>query len=103
MTTPARHGRAATGSSRRSIIQLDRPYTPFGERISQTSTSGGTTTTTGYYTYNDHSDVEAVTGSSGTTTATYGYTAYGQPVAGQFTGADKTNVNPSPTAQPFSS
>jgi RHS repeat-associated protein len=80
-------------------------YTPAGERISQTSTTGGTTTT-GYYTYNDHSDVEALTGSrasGGNTTATYGYTAYGQPVASQFTGADKSNANPSPTAQPFSS
>ena len=81
-------------------------YTADGERISQASTSGGTTTT-GYYTYNDHSDVEAITGAAGTTTAgktiaTYGYTAYGQPVAAQFTGADKNNVNPSPTAQPLS-
>jgi RHS repeat-associated protein len=75
-------------------------YTPAGERISQTSTSGGTTT--GYYTYDDHSNVEAVTGQSGTTTATYGYTAYGQPLASQFTGADKNNVNPKPGTQPFS-
>ncbi|MBO0806902.1 MAG: sugar-binding protein, partial [Actinobacteria bacterium] len=75
-------------------------YTPSGERLSQTSTSGGTTTT-GYYTYNDHSDVEAVTGQSGTTTATYGYTAYGQPIASQFTGADKNNANPKPGTQPF--
>jgi RHS repeat-associated protein len=77
-------------------------YTPSGERISQTSTTG-TTASTGYYTYNGHSDVEALTGAAGTTTATYGYTAYGQPVASQFTGADKTNVNPGPTAQPVSS
>lgn len=77
-------------------------YTPAGERISQATTTGGTTST-GYYTYNDHSDVEALTGPAGTTTATYGYTAYGQPVTAQFTGADKNNVNPSPTAQPASS
>jgi RHS repeat-associated protein len=81
-------------------------YTPYGERISQTSTSGGTTTT-GYYTYNDHSDVEAVTGAAGTptaglTTATYGYTAYGQPVASQFTGADKNNTQPGAAVQPYS-
>src|SRR6266568_7171614 len=76
-------------------------YTPDGERTSQTSTTG-TTTSTGYYTYNDHADVEALTGSrssGGTTTATYGYTAYGQPAAAQFTGADKNTISPSPTAQ----
>src|SRR6266568_8655077 len=80
-------------------------YTPSGERTSQTSTTG-TTTSTGYYTYNDHADVEALTGSrssGGTTTATYGYTAYGQPAAAQFTGADKNTISPSPTAQPASS
>ena len=75
-------------------------YTPDGQRISQATTSNGTTTP-GYYSYNDHADVEAVTGTAGTTTATYGYTAYGQPVSGQFTGADKTNINPGPTVQPF--
>src|SRR5262249_29988074 len=75
-------------------------YTPFGERISQTSTSNGTT---GYYTYNDHNDVEAITGATGTTTSTYGYTAYGQPIASRFTGADKNNVNPKPGTQPFNS
>jgi len=77
-------------------------YTPGGERLSQTSTTGGTTST-GYYSYNDHSDVEALTGSSGTTTSTYGYTAYGQPIASQFTGADKSNVNPKAGTQPTSS
>jgi len=77
-------------------------YTPAGERIFQTTTSNGTTTT-GYYTYNDHADVEALTSPTGTTTATYGYTAYGQPVTAQFTGADKNNANPSPTTQPYSS
>jgi RHS repeat-associated protein len=77
-------------------------YTPGGERLSQASTSSGTTTT-GYYSYNDHNDVEAVTGSQGTTTSTYGYTAYGQPIASQFTGADKNNANPGPTTQPFNS
>ncbi len=77
-------------------------YTPAGERISQASHNPDGTTTPGYYTYNDHSDVEAVTGSSGTTTSTYGYTAYGQPVASQFTGADKNNASPGPTAKPAS-
>jgi RHS repeat-associated protein len=76
-------------------------YTPFGERLSQTNTSTGTTS---YYSYNDHSDVQAVTNSSnGNTTATYGYTAYGQPIASQWTGADKSNTAPDPTKTPFNS
>jgi RHS repeat-associated protein len=62
----------------------------------------GGTLTYGYYSYDDHSDVEAVTGSNGNTTATYGYTAYGDPISSMFTGADKSNVNPGPTAQPYS-
>src|SRR5438445_650072 len=36
------------------------------------------------------------------TKATYGYTAYGQPVAAQFTGADKSNASPGAAVQPFS-
>ncbi len=53
-------------------------YSLTGERLSQTSYNSDSTTTNGYYSYNDHSDVEAVTGQNGGTTATYGYTAYGQ-------------------------
>jgi RHS repeat-associated protein len=56
-----------------------------------------------YYTYNDHDDVEAVTGTGGTTTATYGYTAYGQPDPGQYTGTDKNNTQPSASSAPFNS
>jgi hypothetical protein len=78
-------------------------YTPGGARLSQTTTSNSGTSTPGYYSYNAHSDVEAVTGTSGTTTATYGYTAYGQPVTSMFTGADKTNATSSATSttQPY--
>jgi RHS repeat-associated protein len=79
-------------------------YTPGGTRLSQDTTSGGTTTP-GYYSYNAHSDVEALTGASGTTTATYGYTAYGNPITSMFTGADKNNATASPasTTTPYSS
>ncbi len=76
-------------------------YTPGGARLSQTTHNADGSTTNGYYSYNDHSDVEAVTGQSGGTTATYGYTAYGQNDIGQFTGADKNNTQPSSTSQPF--
>jgi hypothetical protein len=69
-------------------------YTPAGMRLSQTTTPSGGTSITGYYSYNGHADVEAVTGASGTTTSTYGYTAYGDPVTGMFTGNDKNTATP---------
>jgi RHS repeat-associated protein len=78
-------------------------YTPAGSRIAQNTTTRNGVTTPGYYSYNEHSDVEAVTGASGTTTATYGYTAYGDSIPSMFTGADKDNVNPSATSQPYNS
>jgi RHS repeat-associated protein len=77
-------------------------YTPGGARLSQTTNDSSGTQTPDYYTYNDHSDVEAVTGSDGNTTSTYGYTAYGQNDISQFTGADKNNMAPGSTTQPFS-
>ena len=80
-------------------------YTPAGARLSQTTTDNSGTSTPGYYSYNAHSDVEAVTGTSGTTTATYGYTAYGNPVTSMFTGQDKNTATSSPTSttQPYNS
>src|SRR5262249_39176542 len=69
--------------------------TPDGLRLSQTTTDPATgAQKPGYYSYNDHSDVEAVTGSDGKPESTYGYTAYGQPDTSQFTGADKNNTAP---------
>ena len=76
-------------------------YTPGGARLSQTTHNSDGSTANGYYTYNDHSDVEAVTSQSGVTTATYGYTAYGQNDKAQFTGADKATATGTSTAQPF--
>jgi RHS repeat-associated protein len=80
-------------------------YTPSGARLSQDTTTSGGTSSYGYYSYNGHSDVEALTGADGTTTATYGYTAYGNPVMSMFTGADKNNAtsSSSSTTQPYSS
>ncbi len=69
-------------------------YALSGERLSQTRHNSDGTTTNGYYSYNDHSDVEAVTGQTGGTTATYGYTAYGQDDTTQFSGADKPGAQP---------
>lgn len=67
-------------------------YTPSGARLSQDTAGGSGATGYGYYSYNGHSDVEAVNGASGTTTATYGYTAYGNPVTSMFTGADQNDA-----------
>jgi RHS repeat-associated protein len=80
-------------------------YTPGGARLSQTTTKSTGTSTPGYYSYNAHSDVEALTGANGTTTDTYGYTAYGNPVTSMFTGTDKSTATSSPTSttQPDSS
>ena len=79
-------------------------YTPGGARLSQDTTTSGGTTTPGYYSYNAHGDVEALTGTTGTTTATYGYTAYGNPVTSMYTGQDKNTATASPTSttQPYS-
>jgi RHS repeat-associated protein len=76
-------------------------YTPGGARLSQTIDNSDGTQTPGYYSYNDHSDTEAVTGSDGNTKSTYGYTAYGQNDTSQFTGADKNNTTPGSTTRPF--
>src|SRR5260370_30196982 len=82
------------------IITKTYQYSPWGQRQSQTTHNSDGTTSNGYYSYNDHSDVEAVTCSGGGTTATYGYTAYGQPDTTRPTGADKNNTSPS-TLTPY--
>ncbi|MFI2372298.1 hypothetical protein [Streptomyces sp. NPDC018833] len=56
-----------------------------GERLSLTNHLNGDT---GYYSYNSHGDVEAVTFYTGAPSSTYGYSAYGQDVRDQFTGTD---------------
>jgi len=68
--------------------------TPDDTRLSQTTHNSDGTTANGYYSYNDHADVEAVTGQNGGTKSTYGYTAYGQDDSGQLTGADKPGAQP---------
>ena len=80
-------------------------YTPDGTRLFQTTAGDPTPSLNGtaYYSYNNHSDVEALTGPSGTPTATYGYTAYGSPVTSMFTGADATNATPGPDVVPYNS
>lgn len=60
-----------------------------GERLDLIRTATGATAETSYYTYNAHSDVEALTDETGTTRATYGYTAYGKDDSPLITGVDK--------------
>jgi RHS repeat-associated protein len=80
-------------------------YAPTGQRLDQIvhNTDGSLTPT--YYTYNPHTDVQAITNASGTTKATYGYTAYGADDASQDTGIDKTAgggaTSPTGTTEPY--
>ncbi|MFE1443252.1 DNRLRE domain-containing protein [Streptomyces sp. NPDC058739] len=67
-------------------------YSPWGERLSQIKHNTDGTREDGYYSYNGHSDVEAVTTSSGDSKATYGYTAYGSDDESEFTGIDKPDT-----------
>jgi RHS repeat-associated protein len=64
-------------------------YSPTGERLDQIVHNSAGTEDPTYYSYNQHTDVQALTDSSGNTKATYGYTAYGQDDSSQDTGVDK--------------
>jgi RHS repeat-associated protein len=75
-------------------------YSPWGERLSQTTHNTDSTTTDAYYGYNSHTDVETLTDNTGQTTATYGYTAYGNNDTTEFTGIDKP-VATDPTKTPY--
>ena len=77
-------------------------YAPTGERLSLTNTyttagGGPGQTQTDFYTYDPHSDVEALTDAGGHTAATYGYTAYGADNKALDSGAD-TPVDPNSSA-----
>ncbi|MEW2626097.1 DNRLRE domain-containing protein [Streptomyces sp. NPDC048106] len=75
-------------------------YSPWGERLSQTTHNTDGTTTDAYYGYNSHTDVETLTDSTGQTKATYGYTAYGNNDTSEFTGIDKPDTQ-DPTKEPY--
>ncbi|MCP2323432.1 RHS repeat-associated protein [Hamadaea flava] len=81
-------------------ISKSYQYSPWGERLSQTTTSDSGGSEDGYYGYNPHTDVEQLTDNSGDTKATYGYTAYGANDDSQFTGIDKPNPT-DPTKEPY--
>ncbi|MBC9731202.1 hypothetical protein H8R17_43140, partial [Streptomyces sp. TRM68367] len=63
-------------------------------------TSDGTKEPT-YYTYDAHSNVQAVTDQSGDTKSTYGYTAYGSDDSSQDTGADKPGSTTNSPSDPY--
>ncbi|MFF0479560.1 DNRLRE domain-containing protein, partial [Streptomyces sp. NPDC004284] len=74
-------------------------YSPWGERLSQIKHTDGTGEAT-YYSYNGHTDVDALTDKNGDTKATYGYTAYGSDDASEFTGIDKPDAQ-NPTKEDY--
>ncbi|MFG2886299.1 DNRLRE domain-containing protein [Streptomyces sp. NPDC048297] len=67
-------------------------YSPWGQRLSQVKQNTDGTTEDTYYSYNSHTDVDAVTDKNGDTKATYGYTAYGSDDTSEFTGIDKPDA-----------
>ncbi|MFG3504514.1 DNRLRE domain-containing protein [Streptomyces sp. NPDC047821] len=73
-------------------VEKSFQYSPWGERLSQVKHNADGTTENGYYGYNSHTDVEALTDESGNTKATYGYTAYGSDIEAEFTGIDKPDA-----------
>jgi len=75
-------------------------YSPWGERLSQTTHHADGTKEDAYYGYNPHTDVEQITNQGGDTKATYGYTAYGNNDDTQFTGIDKPDAA-DPTKEPY--
>ena len=79
-------------------------YSPNGERLDQIVHNSDGTETPSYYTYNPHTDVQAITGANGSTTSTYGYSAYGQDNTSQDTGVDKntgSGASGTTTTQPY--
>ncbi|MFB6962843.1 DNRLRE domain-containing protein [Streptomyces sp. NPDC056309] len=75
-------------------------YSPWGERLSQIKYNSDGSTEDGYYGYNGHTDVEALTDGNGDTKATYGYTAYGADDETEFTGIDKPDAT-DPTKEAY--
>ncbi|WP_406259923.1 DNRLRE domain-containing protein [Actinacidiphila glaucinigra] len=75
-------------------------YSPWGERLSQVKQNTDGTTEDSYYSYNSHTDVEALTDKNGDAKATYGYTAYGSDDTSEFTGIDKPDVQ-NPTKEDY--
>lgn len=69
-----------TTTSPSDTITKTYDYSPNGERLAMLDddpNNAPSVDETSYYTYDQHQNVEALTGPTGTTIATYGYTAFG--------------------------
>jgi RHS repeat-associated protein len=75
-------------------------YGRSSERLAQIRASEDGALESAFYSYNPHTDVEAITDDTGNTRATYGYTAYGQNDDSLFTGVDKPDPN-NPKKPPY--
>jgi RHS repeat-associated protein len=83
-----------------ATITKSYQYSPWGQRLSQTTHKTDGTEEDAYYGYNPHTDVETLTDGNGNTKATYGYTAYGNSDDAQLTGIDKPDAA-DPTKEPY--
>jgi RHS repeat-associated protein len=92
----------ASGGTAADTITKTYDYSADGERLALLNhdpNNAPAVDQTNYYTYNQHADVEAVTGNTGSTSGTYGYTAYGVDDKSLDSGVD--TLGASPTAFPF--
>ncbi|MGW0631039.1 golvesin C-terminal-like domain-containing protein [Streptomyces sp. NPDC002758] len=80
---------AVVSETENSKVTKTYQYSPWGERLSQVKIKSDGTEEPTYYSYDAHSNVQAVTDAGGDTKSTYGYTAYGSDDSSQDTGADK--------------
>jgi YD repeat-containing protein len=108
--TPQYLGTSGTVASEHAVDASTRSvdksyyYSPAGERLavlySEASDQGVTPAAPNFYSYNQHGDVQALTGPAGATVATYGYSAYGVDDTSLDSGADTTQE---PGTFPFNS
>jgi RHS repeat-associated protein len=81
---------AVVGEEVNGTLTKSYQYSPWGERLDQDVHNTDGTEDPTYYSYDAHTNVQAITDSSGNTKATYGYSAYGSDDPSQDTGVDKS-------------
>ncbi|MEV6843620.1 DNRLRE domain-containing protein [Actinoplanes sp. NPDC051411] len=81
--------KALVAESTGGTVTKTYQYAPTGERLDQVVHGADGSETPTFYSYNAHTDVQAITDNSGNTKSTYGYTAYGSDDTSQDTGVDK--------------
>jgi len=80
---------AVVGESVDGTLKKTYQYSPWGERLDQIVHNSDGTEDPTYYSYDEHTDVQAITDATGNAKSTYGYTAYGSSDTSQDTGVDK--------------